>query len=280
MQKLIFIALLSASTGALADTPAARMMPDGSRDMYVGLGVMSAPRYKGSDERDTDPVALVQVQWSNGIFLSGLSLGMHLSPEPTVEYGPLLAIEPGRHASGSQKLSGIDGIGGVSIAGPGSVDTPSPSSPALRFNEVSSRPVAGGFFNYYLDESLRLTSSLLYGAGEDRNGLLLQAGVQKSLATFGPHHRVAVSAGVTFANRHYMQDYFGAQPATGSGAGFAPSSGLRDVQLTLHWNWELSRLWLLSSQVSAQRLMGDAADSPMTARRNNIAVRTGLAYRF
>lgn len=279
MQKLILIVLLSVSTGALADTPAARMMPDGSRDMYVGLGVVSAPRYKGSSERDTDPVALVQVQWSNGIFLSGLSLGMHLSPEPTVEYGPLLAIEPGRHASGSQKLSGVDGIGGASVAAPGSVDMAPQSASALRFSEVSSRPVAGGFFNYYLDESLRLTSSLLYGAGEDRNGLLLQAGVQKSLAAFGPHHRVAVSAGVTLANRHYTQDYFGVRPVTGS-AGFAPSSGVRDIQLTLNWNWELSRLWLLSSQVSALRLMGDAADSPLTARRNNIAVRTGLAYRF
>jgi len=253
------------------------MMPDGSRDMYVGIGLSSAPRYKGADTRDTDPVALLQVQWSNGVFLSGTSVGMHLSDAPALEYGPLLAIEPGRNASGKQRLTGI---GQFDSLGPTSAASPTAVASSPRFTDVRSRPTMGGFFNYYFDESLRLTSSLLYGSGEDRNGLLLNAGVQKSFAAPSPHHRLSLSAGATWANRRYQQAYFGVPAAIAGAASYVPSSGMRDVNVTFNWNWELSHAWLLASQLSATRLMGSAADSPLTDRRNNLAVRTGLAYRF
>ena len=276
MRQLAVLALAAAPALAPAQTPSARMMPDGSKDMYVGLGIASAPRYKGADDRDTNPAALVQVQWSNGIFLSGLSLGMHLSDAPTVEFGPLLAIEPGRDASGRQKLTGVGGLEPPLLAG--LVETP--TGQTLRFTDIRSTLGAGGFFNYYFDESLRLTSNVLYGAGENHNGLLLNLGVQKSLAVTA-HHRVSMSAGMTWANRRYTREFFGVDPAASGGTiSYAPSSGVRDVQLTLNWNWELSNLWLLSSQLSATRLMGPAADSPYVDRRNGVSARTGLAYRF
>jgi len=282
MRRLLhlFLAGLPALAGA-QQTPAARMMPDGSKDTYIGLGISSAPRFKGAEDRDTDPALLVQAQWSNGVFLSGLSLGMHLSDAPTVEYGPLLAIEPGRHASGSAKLSGVGGIGGIDTANIAGIVAPPAPRTAPRFNDVRSTPGAGAFFNYYFDENLRLTSNFLYGVGEGHNGLLLNLGVQKSLPQLAAHHRLALSAGVTWANGRYMREYFGLDPAVAGGTvSYTPSSGVRDVQLTLNWNWELSNLWLLTTQLSATRLVGPAADSPYTERRTGIGVRTGLAYRF
>ena len=280
MRTLPLLVLAAAPALAPAQTPAARMMPDGSRDMYIGLGLASAPRYRGADVRETDPAALLQVQWSNGVFLSGTSLGMHLSDTPALEYGPLLAVEPGRSASGRQKLSGIGGIGAAGLIGAAAPGTDAGSGRTLRFTDIRSTLGAGAFLNYYLDESLRLTGNLLYGVGESHNGMLLQAGVQKSFAP-AAHHRIALSAGVSWANRRYMQEYFGVDPVvSGSGVSYAPSSGLRDVQLTLNWNWELSNTWLLSSQLSATRLTGQAADSPYVDRRTGIGVRTGLAYRF
>jgi MipA family protein len=278
MRKFFFLFLAGLPALAGAQTPAARMMPDGSKDTYIGAGISSAPRYKGAKDRDTDPAVLVQAQWSNGVFLSGLSLGMHLSDAPTVEYGPMLAIEPGRRASGSQKLSGVSGIDGASIAGIASVPVP---QAAPRFTDIRSTPGAGAFFNYYLDESLRLTSHFQYGVGEDHDGLLLNFGVQKSLLDIAAHHRLSLSAGLTWANRRYTRAYFGVDPAIAGGTvSYTPSSGVRDVHLTLNWNWELSNLWLLTSQLSATRLTGPAADSPLVDRRNGISVRTGLAYRF
>jgi outer membrane protein len=56
MNKLLSLAAVSVlASGELAggqvqaQTPAANPMPDGSRDMYVGLGVQSAPRYEGRE---------------------------------------------------------------------------------------------------------------------------------------------------------------------------------------------------------------------------------------
>ena len=56
MNKFLALALVAVSSGASAQTPAMNPMPDGSRDMYVGLGLVSAPRYEGA--RDSERHAL------------------------------------------------------------------------------------------------------------------------------------------------------------------------------------------------------------------------------
>ena len=48
-------------------------MPDGSRDMYLGVGAIASPRYLGAAERQVRAMPLVQVELSNGVFVSGLS---------------------------------------------------------------------------------------------------------------------------------------------------------------------------------------------------------------
>jgi outer membrane scaffolding protein for murein synthesis (MipA/OmpV family) len=104
MYKFFVLALAGACGAAHAQTPAINPMPDGSRDMYVGLGALYAPRYEGARDRRTTAMPMLQVQWSNGVFVSGMSMGMHLSDSPAVEYGPLVALAPGRDASGTRML--------------------------------------------------------------------------------------------------------------------------------------------------------------------------------
>ncbi|HYD78954.1 MAG TPA: MipA/OmpV family protein [Paucimonas sp.] len=277
MAKIFFLALLGICNLAVAQTPSAPMMPDGSKDMYVGLGVASLPRYKGADERRTNIIGLVQMQWSNGVFVSGLNLGMHLSPTPGLEYGPLLSIEPGRNVSAGGRLTDIGEINQA-------ISSEIGRNSSIQPHDIRATPQIGGFANYYLTPELRLIGSLLYGAGEERDGLLFSGGVQKSFAQVIPHHNLSLTAGVTWANRHYLREFFGLRPErlpAGSRFAYEPaSSGIRDVQLTFNWNWELSNAWLLSTQLTASRLMGQAADSPLAERRNNLGFRTGLAYRF
>mgnify|MGYP000052925213 CR=1 FL=1 len=43
---------------------------------------------------------------------------------------------------------------------------------------ISTRLLAGGFLNYYLAPDWRLIGSLLYGAGNDRDGARLDLGVR------------------------------------------------------------------------------------------------------
>jgi outer membrane protein len=280
--SLVLSAGLLASGTALAQTPTLNLMPDGSRDMYVGLGVQSAPRYEGTGSRRVSALPVLQVQWSNGIFVSGMSAGMHLSSSPTVEYGPLLAIQPGRDESGAGL--GPDGVGSSTVA---------PLAPVQRtiimngrlagMDEIGARLQAGAFYNTYLNPQWRLTSSLLFGAGREHDGARLDLGVQRLAFATGERHRVSLSAGVGFVNRQYNESYFGVTMEEASRSRFrayAPGGGLQDVHVGARWNWTLSPSWMLTSNLQAKRLLGDAGKSPLTERSTNLTVSTAIAYRF
>lgn len=282
MNKLLFLALAASCASSRAETPTANPMPDGSRDMYAGLGVQSAPRYDGTGSRKVSALPVLQVEWSNGIFVSGLSAGMHLSASPTLEYGPLLAVLPGRSEAGTGT-----GAGGVGMAG----FAPTPDISMMfktverlsGMDDIGTRLQGGAFFNVYLDPQWRLTSSLLYGSGNDRNGARLELGVQRLAAVLGDQHRVSWAAGLTAVNRNDSQTYFGVTAAEAQHSRFAyyrPGGGLQDAHAELRWNWAWTPSWMLTTRLQAKRLLGSASHSPLAERPSNLTVSTAIAYRF
>lgn len=283
MKTLLALTFASVCTAAGAQTPASNPMPDGSRDLYLGLGTVSEPAFLGSDARRVRAVPLVQLEWSNGVFISGLSAGMHLSQQPTLEYGPLLAWRVKRTEEGMGR--GADGVANQSI--PGSKTDRGEFGPRRGvlsgMDQVEGRLQAGGFANFYLMPSVRLTSSVLYGAGKGRDGVVVNFGVQHTAADITPRHRLSWSAGVTVVNRSYNSSYYGVSGAESLASGhpaFAAGSGVQDVHVGAGWNWALSPNWMVVSRARATRLQGDARLSPLTQRPTNFSVSTGLAYRF
>ncbi len=319
--------------------------------MYVGLGVASAPVYAGAGERRASPMPVLQVQWSNGVFISGTRIGVHLSGRPGLEFGPLFNLHSQRTESGMRTFgrgvgdaigageldlsSGIASSASFNAAGelvvvpdqgdydgtgivpggnvdPSNIPTRIPDNervagvvlPDGSFVPGGSRialPVdagrnrlkgmddirggleVGGFLNYYLAPDLRLATSMLYGAGAERDGLRVNVELQKAWARIGAHHSLSLVGGATWANQAYMQNYFGvteAQFQRSLNRPFAPQAGFNSVHVGAHWNWSLSGSWLLASSVVANRLTGDAAASPLVARRGNVSISTALAYRF
>lgn len=278
MEKFLVLALAAACGTASAQTPASNPMPDGSRDMYLGLGVESSPRYAGATDRKLSALPVLQVQWSNGMFISGMSAGMHLSGSPSVEFGPLLALQPRRSASGTGPVFG--GVDGPSIV-PGRMH--GKSTGLDRMDDIGARLQAGAFFNWYLAQQWRMTSSVLYGAGNGRNGAVLELGVQRLAAQLAPHHTLSLSAGVSVANHNYNQAFFGVSPdeAVRRGApDYRAAGGIEDMHLGARWNWALSPGWLVTTGVRAVRLAGSAKDSPLAERPNNLTVSTAIAWRF
>jgi outer membrane scaffolding protein for murein synthesis (MipA/OmpV family) len=288
MKTFFALALLTTCGAATAQTPAINPMPDGSRDMYVGIGVQSTSRYEGAKDHKTRAVPVIQVQWSNGIFISGMSAGMHLSNQPTVEYGPLLTLQPRRSESGlgSTVLSTDALPGGVAgWVGPPSVQTITNKSGnrLAGMDPVSTRLLAGGFFNYYLSPQWRFTSSALYGAGNNRHGAIADLGVQRLAVDIAPHHAVALLGGVSLVNRDYNEAFFGVSVPEAVHSGnrwYSPGGGRKDVHVGLRWNWTLAPSWMLTSNLQAARLLGSAKDSPLVERPTNVTVSTALAYRF
>jgi outer membrane protein len=288
MNKLLSLAAVSVLASGLAggqvqaQTPAANPMPDGSRDMYVGLGVQSAPRYDGTGSRKVSVLPVLQVEWSSGVFIAGMSAGMHLSNSPTVEYGPLLAVLPGRDESGTGTVIGSLENTLINTIAPGE-RAYVPTGRLAGIDEIGARLQFGGFYNVYLHPQWRLTSSLLAGAARDHNGVRLELNVQRLAAVLSERHRVSLSAGVGIVNARYNETYFGVTPLEASRSRFhawRPDGGLQDVHAGVRWNWVLSPAWMATSNLQAKRLLGDASHSPLTERSTNLTVSTAIAYRF
>ena len=282
MHKPLLIALCAACGPAWAQTPATNPMPDGSRDMYVGLGAQSAPRWDGASARRVVALPVVQVQWSNGLFISGLSAGMHLSDDPTLEYGPLLAVQPGRDETGRGRTA--DGVG-VALLGP----VPNPLRMNLRetrlegMDKIDPRLQAGAFVNYYPAPQWRITGSVLVGGGIDHDGARLDLGVQRLAVSVGAQHHVALSAGIGIVNRKMNATWFGVSPEQALRSRFdeyTPGGGLQDARVGVRWNWAWSPAWMLTSNLEIKRLLGGAATSPLVERPTNVTVSTAIAYRF
>ena len=279
MKTLLALTLAVVCGAASAQTPATNPMPDGSRDMYVGLGVIAAPDYAGSSERRTEALPMIQVEWSNGLFISGMSAGWHLSQRPDLEFGPLLALDSGRDEDGTRARAG--GVTPVMGFQTGRVASTGQGLAGMR--DVGARLQAGVFANYYVTPSLRLTNSVLYGAGHERQGIVWSVALQHMAADLSAHHRVSLSAGLNLVNRNYNASFFGVTPEESLLSGhpaYAPGGGLRDVYVGVGWNWALSPSWMIASAARLARLQGDARHSPLVERPTNFTVSTGLVYRF
>lgn len=282
MKQFFALAMAVASSAANAQAPTVNPMPDGSRDMYAGLGAVSRPRHEGADSNKVSVLPVLQVQWSNGVFISGMSAGMHLSDSPTLEFGPLLNVHPHRDESGIGHI--VDSLQTSTV--------PSVIPVSQRFQrdnrlagmqDVRTRVEGGAFFNYYLAPEWRLTSSLLFGSGNDRDGARMELGVQRLAFQVAPHHTVSLNANVTVVNADYHRAYFGVSPLESwrsANPVYRPGGGLKDVRVGARWNWALSPTWMLTTNVQATRLIGAARHSPLVERPSNVTVSAAFAYRF
>jgi outer membrane scaffolding protein for murein synthesis (MipA/OmpV family) len=148
---------------------------------------------------------------------------------------------------------------------------------------IHTRLLGGGFLNYYVAPEWRLTSSVLWGAGNNRHGALAELGVQRLATPFAAHHALSFAAGATVVNRDYNLAYFGVNVPDVLSSGnryYQPGGGLKDVHAAVRWTWSMSPNWMLNTNLQAERLLKGAADSPLVARPTNLTVTSVLAYRF
>lgn len=90
-------------------------------------------------------------------------------------------------------------------------------------------------------------------------------------------------AGIGLASDRYMQTRFGISEEQAQRSGrpiYTAGSGLRDVHANLGFRTELSKEWFVLGGITASRLLGPAADSPLTTQRNGVTASVGLAWRF
>lgn len=92
----------------------------------------------------------------------------------------------------------------------------------------------------------------------------------------------ASGIGISVADATNVRSYFGvpesAVAATGKPA-YAPGGGLRDLHAGVSFTRPLSKHWFVFGGAGGSRLLGPAADSPLTQQRNGTYANVGVAWR-
>ena len=89
--------------------------------------------------------------------------------------------------------------------------------------------------------------------------------------------------GATWADRDYMQTYFGvtaAQTQATSFSAYTPTSGCRKVELSIGAEYAISSRWKLQANLGFSQLGAEAAASPIVSRRNGASAGMAIAYAF
>jgi outer membrane protein len=90
-----------------------------------------------------------------------------------------------------------------------------------------------------------------------------------------PQLDVRSGVGTTWTNAHYMRTLFGVDARQSARSGlptFSPDSGISSARLFLSVRYQVRPHWQVGAQAYVGRLFGDAADSPITQKRNSVAV--------
>lgn len=104
--------------------------------------------------------------------------------------------------------------------------------------------------------------------------------------SFAGGQLLTAGAGLTAADRRFLQTWHGvtAQQSLASGyAPYAPSAGLSEAGAALNWRVEFNawgQRWGGFAGLGVSRLLGDAARSPLTRDVNTTVLSTGLVWRF
>lgn len=262
--KLIAPALVAATLAGAAFSASAQSdfyrrltPPNVSQGGVAGAVLLAGREYQGSDESRVRLLPSIDYQWSNGFFAGVINgVGYNASTEPGLAYGVRLTADFGRKERRSAALRGL--------------------------GDIDARPEFGAFFNYSPARSVTLSSSLRYGSGNERAGLLVDLGAGWS-TSLSSALQFSTSLATTWANASYLQDYFGVDAAQSLRSGYvvySPGNGLRDVRVGATLRYRLTPAWGVTASLTHTELLGDAKRSPIVREQGTTSALFTVGYSF
>ena len=227
--------------------------------LIVGLGAGAgfAPTYEGSKRYEFVPVPAVSLSWDDTLLVEDSTARLVVIRTPWLQAGPLAAWRPGRQQDDDHRLKGLGDIddavdlGAYARIGFGGWS----ASVSARQDVIDS---GGALVNFETGYALPLTDALTLSLGADA----IWASDDYMSANFGVTRQQA---------RHSRYDEFEA------GAGF------RNAGLSLTASYALSERWSLNAVTGWERLLGDAAASPIVKQGGSPDQAYGfvsMTYRF
>lgn len=260
----------SAAAEAAAAAPAPANAASAAPKFEGALGLVLAykPAFSGSSDRKISPQLAGFIRYGR-FTLTGAGgfttrrqddvergLDAELLRRDRVRVNLSLRYDPGRRESESDQLAGMGNIKGTVRTRLGLRWEPAPQW------------------------TLSLASSLdSLGNG---GGYTVEGGVSRTFV-IDARQRVIASAGLTGAGDRYLQTWYGVTAEQSARSGYPvykPSEGLRDVHTGATWRIEVNPQWAGFASLGATRLLGAAADSPLTRQPNSYSISAGIARRF
>ncbi len=229
------------------------------RRIRVGVGAQLVPSYPGADDHSLRPLVDVAITRGSKPFefeAPDESFGPELISTGGLEIGPALNFEGSRTA----KDVGAD------------------------LDKVPFTVEAGAFIEYEFSPQFRFRTELRKGLG-GHDGWIGQAGVD-FVARDADEWLFSIGPRVTWSDSRYHRAYFGvtAPEAVRTGlAAYRPDGGIQAVGATAGFLTQLSKRIGIYSYVKYDRLVGDAADSPVVrtyGSRDQFSGGLALTYTF
>ena len=149
---------------------------------------------------------------------------------------------------------------------------------------VSTTFEVGAFAQYEAKDSFRVRGEVLKGLN-GHDGVLGSVGADK-IWRDGDRYVFSIGPRVLFSDGRFQRAYFGVSPAAALASGlpvYVPKSGIYAVAVASGLNYQLNRRWGLFGFARYERLVGDAARSPIVGdlgSRNQFSGGFGLNYIF
>lgn len=256
---LVACTLAGATVPAQAQSDFYRRLtpPNVAEGGVAGAVLLAGREYQGSDESRVRLLPSIDYQWNNGFFAGVVNgFGYNASRQPDLAYGVRITADFGRKERRSAALRGL--------------------------GDIDARPEFGAFFNYSPVRSVTLSSSVRWGSGNERDGVLLDlgAGWNSSLTS---SLVLSTSLATTWADASHLQDYFGVDATQAARSGYnvyLPSSGFRDVRLGATLRYRLTPAWGLTASLTRSELLGDAKSSSIVREQGTTSALFTVGYSF
>jgi outer membrane protein len=251
---------LIAAAAVMPALSAAHANGDPTR-VRVGLGAQVQPDFVGSDSFEIAPLFDIDTAKGTNEFkfeAPDYRFGFPVVDTGAFQFGPALNLAAGR------KRSDVDGL-------------------ALRRAKTTIE--AGGYANIELSRSFYLHAELLKGLG-GHDGVVGNVGADyvwrnsdKYVFSIGPR--------LLFSDGRYQRAYFGVTPAESLTTGlpaYRPGGGIHGLAVASGLSYQFTPTWGMFGYARYERLVGDAADSPIIrssfGSRDQVSAGVGLSYSF
>lgn len=245
-----------------AGVPLQKMFQPNRPDWQVRLGVGAAfrPLYDGSDRYHMLVGPSIDIRYRDLFFWStGEGLGMNVLQGENWRVSAAAVYDLGRR--GHDDPSRLNGLGNI--------------NPAPELKVAADYVISKEF---PLDFRVAITRS--FGGS---NGWIADLGAYMPMPGSSQTFFWFAGPSVTFADSNYMTSWFGINPAQAAASGYRQydaNAGLKSAGFGVTLVWFVNKHWFMTADGSLKRLLGSAADSPITQSKTEGGCNVSVNYQF